>query len=174
MNECQTQRPDDDVHARQPHFCTFDSTLRCYKQYEQERKVALRHPHGRIRLNPRCSEFIVNRQQIARPPDEASAAIGRGLAERLLEGIDHENALEVADLILACLIETQDESFVARIILSNARFRAAPRVARLDTAMHTAGRGAKLINSTVLCHIRVCEILLCSRKCKAGIHFSFI
>jgi hypothetical protein len=43
---------------------------------------------------------------VARPPDEASGAIGRGLATRLLDGIDDEkNAQETADKIVACVCE---------------------------------------------------------------------
>jgi hypothetical protein len=43
---------------------------------------------------------------VARPPDEASCAIGRGLAFSLLDGIDEENAQETADKIVACVCES--------------------------------------------------------------------
>jgi len=53
------------------------------------------------RLHRQACSSIVARP----PPDQASAAIGRGLAERLLEGIKEKNAKDVANQIVTCICE---------------------------------------------------------------------
>lgn len=49
---------------------------------------------------------------VARPPDGASAAIGQGLAERMLDGMNQqqENAKVVVEHIVTCLCETNNAS----------------------------------------------------------------
>ena len=61
------------------------------------------------------------RNQPARPPEEASAAVGRGLASRLLEGIENEDtaAQAVGDQIIATLFEPNISPSLSSSFFSN-------------------------------------------------------
>lgn len=85
---------------------------------------------------------------VARPPDEASATIGRGLAERLLGGIDHQNALEVADLILSCLIENKTSPSVPESFFQT--LASEPRQELLDWIPQCILQAEEQSSSTVL------------------------